>query len=184
LGVELVAEPFCLGENLSGGIVGGVGDIPSFWGFWLFVLKAMLVWCFFFIRSAYSHLSEINLWFGSIMAQLSLILSLVWKSWPPPKVQVFSWMLSLDRIPTRVDLVRRRVLRDHAATMCVLCGEEPKSASHLFVTYGIASRVWYRIFMCLGWDLVLPKDVLDLFEGCCMFPRRVNFPRHSLQQQK
>jgi len=118
----------------------GVLETPSLWGFWLFVLEVMLRWCVFLVRFAYSHLSEINLRADSRMTQLSLILSLIWKNWASSKVQVFSGKLLLDRIPTRVNLLRRRALRDHAAFMCALCGEDPESASYIFVTCGIASR--------------------------------------------
>lgn len=72
------------------------------------------------------------------------------------------------------------MLRDHAASMCALCGEEPESASQLFVACGISWRVCYRIFRWLAWDLVLSRDVLGLFEGWCMFLGRVNFGRGFL----
>jgi len=55
--------------------------------------------------------------------------------------------------------------------VCVLwCGAE--NVSHLFVTCRVVSRVWYDIFRWLGWELVLPRDLLGLFEGYCVFPRR------------
>jgi hypothetical protein len=57
------------------------------------------------------------------------------------------------------------VLRDHAASICALCGEEPEFASHVSVTCGISWRVWYRIFRWLGWDLVLLRDVLVFLRG-------------------
>jgi len=44
-----------------------------------------------------------------------------------------------NRISTRVNLLRRRVLRYEADVMYPLCGEEPKFVNHLFVTCEVAS---------------------------------------------
>lgn len=101
------------------------------------------------------------------MAILSYILTLVWKSQAPSNVRVFSWKLLLDRIPIRTNLLRRSVLRDQEASLCVFCGVEAKTVSHLFVNCGVQ----YEIFRCLGMELVIPSDFLGLFEGCCVFPR-------------
>jgi len=124
------------------------------------------------IKTAYGHLSDVHLGAGSRAASLSHILALVWKSWASSKVLVFSWQLLLDRIPTMMNLLRRGVLRDQEASLCVFCGVEAEIVSHLFVTCWVALRVWYDIFRWFGWELVLPMDLLGLFEGCCVFPRR------------
>ncbi|KEH29132.1 hypothetical protein MTR_4g025890 [Medicago truncatula] len=39
------------------------------------------------------------------------------------------------RIPTRVNLLRRKVLRDRMEILCPLSGEEPESVSHLYFTF-------------------------------------------------
>jgi hypothetical protein len=52
----------------------------------------------------------------------SLILAKVWKSWAPSKVIVFSWQLLQNRIPSRQNLFRRRVITNIDTTLCVLCG--------------------------------------------------------------
>ena len=61
-------------------------------------------------------------------------------------MRVFSWQLILDRIPTRMILLRLGVLRDQEASLCIFCDVESESVTHLFVTCGVASRVWYDIF--------------------------------------
>ena len=71
-----------------------------------------------------------------------------------------------------MNLLRRGVLRDQVASLCIFCNVESESVTHLFVTCGVASRVLYDIFRWLGWELVLPRDLSGLFEGCCVFPRR------------
>jgi len=122
------------------------------------------------VKTAYEHLSDVHIGVGKRGAGLSHILASVCNSWAPSKVRVFSWKLLLNRIPTRMNLLIGGVLRDQGASLCVFCGVEAKTVSHLFVTCQVASRVWYDIFRWLGWKLVLPSDLLGLFEGCCVFP--------------
>ena len=55
-----------------------------------------------------------------------------WESSAPLKVQVFLWLLLQDRIPTRVNLMRRGVLSVVEDT-CTCCSNSPESVSHLFL---------------------------------------------------
>jgi hypothetical protein len=61
-------------------------------------------------------------------------LARVWDSWASPKVIVFSWQLLQDRIPTRQNLRRRRVLVGTTDTSCAFCGAVGESVDHLFVS--------------------------------------------------
>jgi len=63
------------------------------------------------------------------------------------------------------------VLSDQDDSLCVFCGLEAETVSHIFVTCEVVSRVCYKIFRRLGWELVLPSDLLGLFEECCEFHR-------------
>jgi len=44
-----------------------------------------------------------------------------------------------------MNLLSRSVLRDQEASFCAFCGVEVKTISHLFVTCGVALRVWDKI---------------------------------------
>jgi hypothetical protein len=75
---------------------------PNFWS-WKYSVDKI-----YSIKSVYNQFSDIHLGAGSRATSFSHILALVWKSWAPSKVHVFSWQLLLDRIPTRMNLLRSR----------------------------------------------------------------------------
>ena len=60
----------------------------------------------------------------------------------PPKVKFFLWLLSLNRLPTRDNLIARLMRVDE---QCVLCGN-PESAEHLFTGCIPAVLIWYNCF--------------------------------------
>jgi hypothetical protein len=65
----------------------------------------------------------------------------VWKLTVPPRVQLFLWLLSKNKILTRDNLEKRRPLDDKT---CVFCSE-PKMACHLFYDCIVARRAWQLI---------------------------------------
>ncbi|MCI06379.1 pantothenate synthetase, partial [Trifolium medium] len=87
----------------------------------------------FSVKSVYSVLVS-NL--GVIVASHVVpdqVLAKVWKSWEPSKVIVFSLQLLQDRILTRQNLFRRKVIRDFHNTLCILRGTSAESADNLFL---------------------------------------------------
>jgi len=57
----------------------------------------------------------------------------VYNSKAPAKVLAFSWTLFLDRIPTKVNLVKRRLLGVEDSMSCVFCGCQDEMVVHLFL---------------------------------------------------
>ncbi|MCH84799.1 ribonuclease H protein, partial [Trifolium medium] len=92
-------------------------------------------------------------------------LARVWDSWASPKVIVFSWQLLQDRVPTRQNLRRRRVLVGTTDTSCVFCGAVEESGDHLFVSCERISPIWYRITRWLGIEYVCPNRIMQVFES-------------------
>lgn len=72
---------------------------------------------------------------------------------------VFSWKLLLDRLPSRDNLFKRKVVVDLNLTSFPLCDNSMKLTSHLFVTCKVAILVCYSIFSWFGWQTILPKDL-------------------------
>lgn len=66
-----------------------------------------------------------------------------WESWLPSKINIFIWRLELDRIPTRIELVNRRV--NISDTRCPFCEFAQESANHLIVDCGFVKGVWSKI---------------------------------------
>ncbi|CAJ2641817.1 unnamed protein product [Trifolium pratense] len=67
--------------------------------------------------------------------------NLIWHPQVPLKVSILAWRLLRDRLPTRVNLVTRRVLPP-TAHMCVFGCGEAESAHHLFISCGFVGSLW------------------------------------------
>jgi len=74
------------------------------------------------------------------------VLQMLWSLKIAPSALVCVWRIVLDRLPTRANLVRRRVQLGNA--WCSLCWEGTENAQHLFSTYKVAQRVWHS---CKRW---------------------------------
>jgi hypothetical protein len=88
----------------------------------------------------------------------------VWVSLAPSKIVIFSWQLLLQRLPTRANLSRRRVLCPPSQSVCVWCHSEAESENHLFATCRVAVEVWVAIYAWLGLTTVVPGCVSLSFE--------------------
>lgn len=95
--------------------------------------------------SAYGVLSGADLVSGERSTSVVNSVKLVWNSWPPSKVQVFSWQLILDRFPSHHNLLKRRVLLDLTSAHCQFYRSSVEFVDHLFVTCGEVFTVWYLV---------------------------------------
>jgi hypothetical protein len=95
------------------------------------------------------------------------LFSRIWKGPTPSKVSGFVWQLLHGRIPTRKNLVARRVLPASGDVSCVLCGEELESELHLFIYCEIAMLLWMEIFHWLDIPFCLPHNLFSIF-SCLM----------------
>ncbi|GJS69137.1 RNA-directed DNA polymerase, eukaryota [Tanacetum coccineum] len=73
-----------------------------------------------------------------------------WIKYMPIKINVFSWKVSLDRLPTRLNLERRNV--QVPSLMCPICNSALEDTSHLLFSCGLATDVVRLV--CRWWDLV------------------------------
>jgi hypothetical protein len=83
----------------------------------------------------------------------------VWESLAPLKVKIFSWQLLLHRLPTRVNLVRRGVIRNAPQSLCVWFHSELESEVHLFTKCDVAVNVWSAIHSWLGLITAVPGNL-------------------------
>nr|GEV47414.1 RNA-directed DNA polymerase, eukaryota [Tanacetum cinerariifolium] len=60
-----------------------------------------------------------------------------WVKYIPIKINVFAWCARLDRLPTRSNLVRRRVVLDFS--LCSLCGLVPEDIHHVLLCFRLGS---------------------------------------------
>ncbi|KAG5404180.1 hypothetical protein IGI04_010299 [Brassica rapa subsp. trilocularis] len=66
----------------------------------------------------------------------------IWISYGIPRHSFLSWLVMLDRCPTRDRLNRWGLNVD---PLCLLCNTQPESRNHLFFECGFSADVWRRI---------------------------------------
>jgi len=124
----------------------------------------------FTVKSCYLLLQ--NLWLddGVLSLEKALAFRELWKSRAPTKVLDFSWILLLDRIPTKVNLDKRRLLGNEDSKRCVFCDTYDESTLHLFLHCEIIDKVWREVMRRLNFNLTAPPN---LFIHICCWTRKV-----------
>ncbi|XP_068486340.1 uncharacterized protein [Phaseolus vulgaris] len=92
----------------------------------------------FSVKSAYSVLTN-----HQTPASKESVFSLLWQAKAMPKVLTTAWRILIDRIPSRVNLLRRGV--PVTSTLCALCNRLDESSQHLFLECVVAQQVWSRV---------------------------------------
>ena len=85
----------------------------------------------------------------------SVMPTLVWKPWAPPKCKLFSWLVLQNRIWTADRLEQRGW--DNCGR-CKLCNRVQESAAHLLFQCSFSSRVWTVVKSWLGMHDIFPSD--------------------------
>ena len=85
-----------------------------------------IIWCFdnsskFSVQSMYNTVVT----FRGIQPVYTPV---IWNLYVPPRVHIFLWLISNDKILTRANLAKRRTLEDLS---CLLC-PDPETTHHLF----------------------------------------------------
>ncbi|XP_076908456.1 uncharacterized protein LOC143565350 [Bidens hawaiensis] len=83
-----------------------------------------------------------------------------WVSWVPIKVNVLMWRIEMERISTRLALVRRNI-RIHD-TLCPLCDAVTESAGHLFIDCSFAFQVWQAVWSWCSIQQPMFRNVKDM----------------------
>jgi hypothetical protein len=89
-----------------------------------------------------------------------LVFKNLWKCGAPTKVCAFSWQLLLDRVQTKDNLLKRRIIQQQHG-QCSMCGAALESWRHLFLHCSYAAKVWYDITRWLGFTIILPHNIIS-----------------------
>lgn len=68
----------------------------------------------------------------------------------PSSISIFVWRMMLDRLPTKENLLKRRILKDEPAATCVLCSQTTEMTDHLFTRCTVAVNLWAKCSRWLG----------------------------------
>ena len=90
----------------------------------------------------------------------------IWAAPVPNKVKIFAWLLHLNMLNTRANLLRKTIIHD---ATCPRCGLVPEDRDHLFFLCPRAAEVWTRIGITpmhtpfsLVWTTPLPPHLPPL----------------------
>ena len=78
----------------------------------------------------------------------------LWKTKAPGKVRFFFWLAMHRRLWT-AERRKRHGLQDHDDY--IMCGQEPETASHLFLQRVLARELWLKLLYPVGLDSLLPQ---------------------------
>jgi hypothetical protein len=119
------------------------------------------------VREAYRFITS-----SGVQVDRSLVDD-VWHKLIPSKVSLFVWRLLRNRIPTKDNLLRRRVLHSNETTCVSGCGNT-ETVSHLFLGCPIFGSLWYHVWQWLGISSVSSVDIrqhFNQFTGLPGMPR-------------
>ncbi|KAJ0491418.1 putative reverse transcriptase zinc-binding domain-containing protein [Helianthus annuus] len=85
-----------------------------------------------------------------------------WKGWVPLKCKLMVWRALLNRLPSRVELIRRGVVLPNDS--CIFCNSDQETTLHMFTGCLFAAEVWSRIEFWCKLSPIFAFDVVDLLK--------------------
>ncbi|GKU89474.1 hypothetical protein SLEP1_g3606 [Rubroshorea leprosula] len=82
----------------------------------------------------------------------------IWNSVLPNKISTFNWQLLLDRIPTKMNMLTRGIIKDIQDCKCGICGEEEEDTKHLFLKCNMVRWLWMACAKWWGIKVTLEAD--------------------------
>jgi hypothetical protein len=116
----------------------------------------------FTVKTTYELVVKMFIASGDLSPEEKFAFKVIWKSLAPSKAAALAWRALLDRLPTRMNLFKRRIIMQVEECLCVFCGEELETAAHLFLYCPRITQLWDRIFAWLGLGFSLPHSLLSM----------------------
>ena len=92
------------------------------------------------------HTSQLYKMLQSAQCAADPVAAFVWRNRAPPRVQFFAWLLVRERIQSRENLKRRKVLEDAA---CEICASADETAAHIMFECEFAKSFWAALHIDL-----------------------------------
>ena len=92
----------------------------------------------------------------------------IWSLPLPHKIRHFAWRVCRNILPTKVNLMRRKVVQDD---ICDECRLEAESSGHLFRTYPKDREVWSFSKLVVSTSSVMCQKFQDLLWNMLMVDR-------------
>ncbi|KAL9681972.1 hypothetical protein QQ045_013765 [Rhodiola kirilowii] len=89
----------------------------------------------------------------------------LWSGLAPPKVEMLIWRIYSDSLPSKVNLLKRRVLKEGQDLSCVLCETELETSDHLLIHCSWSRKLWAISLSWWGSYWVFPQTAKSLLES-------------------
>jgi len=120
----------------------------------------------FTVRSAYKIVEAIlqvgNRW----GVEEEKVFGLISRSRAPSKVVALTWKALWDRIPTKQNLARRKIIDLTASKDCLWCEVVEETSIHLFIHCRMACSVWTKILGWCGINFITPHNLFSHLQCC------------------
>ncbi|GKV51190.1 hypothetical protein SLEP1_g57860 [Rubroshorea leprosula] len=88
----------------------------------------------------------------------------IWNTSIPSKISAFSWQMLQDKIPTKVNLFKRGIIKEIEECKCDLCGMTYEDTSHIFIHCEVSCKLWNACYKWWGIKTALDNDCWKVFE--------------------
>ena len=85
----------------------------------------------------------------------------LWKMRVPNKIKIFGWRMFHGILPTRVNLVKKKIIRE---SVCPICTRLPENELHVFWEYPAAQDVWVGSRLRFQKRNLGQHDMVQLFQ--------------------
>ncbi|XP_058763359.1 uncharacterized protein LOC131636778 [Vicia villosa] len=89
---------------------------------------------------------------------VKVALNVLWQSWLSSKVKIFGWRLLKDRLATKQQLIKRGIIEPNDESLCVFGYGQLEDSIHLFLNCPFVRKVWEKILVWLGINVVTDTD--------------------------
>ncbi|XP_021979888.1 uncharacterized protein LOC110875998 [Helianthus annuus] len=92
-----------------------------------------------------------------------------WSKWLPMKCNIFMWRAFLDRLPTKMALMRRNITVDNH--LCVWCESNDETVEHILIGCRILAGIWNEISRWCrisGMFVFHVNDFVEMHDHCAM----------------
>lgn len=90
-----------------------------------------------------------------------------WSKWVPNKCNIFMWRAYLDRLPTKMALLRRNIPVDDQS--CAWCESNEETIEHILTGCGISAGIWNALSRWCripGMFVFHVHDLMEMHEHC------------------
>lgn len=73
----------------------------------------------------------------------------IWGAYVHSKLKIFGWRLLQDKLSSRKQLLRRRIITQDQEVICVICNLQVEDINHLMLHCTKLNRLWSKVFLWL-----------------------------------